>query len=187
MSIENVAELPMEALEAGLDQVRAAPSESGTLDLIAIRPAIEEREIVDSAELDLERGVAGDNWAEKPSSKTGAPNPQAQVTLMSSRAAALVADGEDPEGWAQAGDQLYVDFDLSEENLPAGSQIEIGDAVLEVTPEPHLGCGKFIKRFGVDALKLVNSPIGRELRLRGINARVVAPGTVRRGDTVRRV
>ena len=169
----------MNALEAGLDSVRAAPSREGTLELIACRPATEERELLDE-------GLAGDIWAERPSQRTGAPNPDAQVTVMSARAAALVSGGDDPDGWAQAGDQFYVDLDLSEENLPAGSRLDIGEAVLEVTAEPHLGCGKFVKRFGVDALKLVNSAEGRALRLRGVNTRVVVPGRVAKGDTVRK-
>jgi len=163
-----------------------APAEAGTVDLIVRRPATEEREILDEAELDLTEGLTGDIWAERPSQRTGAPNPDAQVTVMSARAAALVAGGDDPDGWAQAGDQLYVDFDLSEANLPPGSRIEIGEAVLEVSAEPHLGCGKFVRRFGVEALKLVNSAEGRALRLRGVNTRVVVPGTVRRGDAVRK-
>lgn len=186
MPIRNVAALPLEALEAGLGGVRDAPAESGVLEVIALRPAVGERELVDSARVDLEAGVVGDMWAEKPTSKTGAPDPEAQVTLMGSRAAALVSDGGDHEDWAQAGDQLYVDIDLSEANLPAGSRVAIGDVVLEISAEPHLGCGKFIKRFGVDAMKLVNSPTGRELRLRGVNTRVVVPGTIRTGDPVRR-
>ena len=181
-----VAELTRSELEARLGEVRSAPAAEGTLDLIVRRPATEERELLEDAELDLDEGLLGDIWAERPSSRTGAPNPEAQVTVMSARAAALVADSADPFGWAQAGDQLYVDFDLSEGNLPAGSRLEIGGATLEVTAEPHLGCGKFVRRFGVDALKLVNSEEGRTLRLRGINTRVVAPGTVRVGDPVRK-
>lgn len=187
MSISPVASLPAETLEQGLAEVREAPSDSGTLDLIAVRPAMEQRKIVESAHVDLEFGVVGDMWAERPSSKTGEPNPEAQVTLMRSRAAALVADSGDHEAWAQAGDQLYVDFDLSEVNLPAGSRVAIGDVVLEVSAEPHTGCGKFIKRFGVDAMKLVNSDEGRALRLRGMNTKVVEEGTVRTGDEVRKV
>lgn len=181
-----VAELSREDLERGLDAVREAPASDGTLDLIVRRPATEDREILGEAQLDLEAGLVGDIWQVRPSSKTGAPNPEAQVTVMSARAAALVSDGDDPDAWAQAGDQLYVDFDLSEMNLPAGSRLEIGDAVLEVTADPHLGCGKFVRRFGVDALKLVNSPEGRAQRLRGVNTRVVAPGTIRTGDAVRK-
>ena len=187
MAIERVAALPLAALESGLDEVRAAPGNGGALELIALRPALEQRKIVESAHVAFELGVVGDMWAEKPTSKTGEPDPEAQVTLMSSRAAALVADGQDHQDWAQAGDQLYVDFDLSEANLPAGSRLAIGDVVLEVSAEPHLGCGKFVKRFGVDAMKLVNSEVGRELRLRGVNTRVVEEGTVRVGDKVDKV
>ena len=186
-SIAEVARLDGAELVSGLGHVRSAPAERGTLELVVRRPVTEERELVESAELDLELGMIGDIWSERPSSKTGAPNPDAQVTVMSSRAAALVAGGDDPVGWAQAGDQLYVDLDLSEENLPPGTRLEIGEAVLEVTADPHLGCGKFIKRFGVDALKFVNSEDGRALRLRGVNTRVVVAGTVSRGDIVRKL
>lgn len=181
-----VAERSRVDLEDGLAAVRGAPRGEGTLDLIVRRPADLERELLDEAQLDLDDGLVGDIWAQRPSSKTGAPNPEAQVTIMSARAAALVAGGDDPGGWAEAGDQLYVDLDLSETNLPAGSRLEIGEAALEVTAEPHLGCGKFVRRFGVEALKFVNSEEGRALRLRGVNTRVVTPGTVRRGDTVRK-
>jgi hypothetical protein len=177
----------MSALESGLDGVRSAPALEGMLELIARRPATEEREIVDEAGLDIDSGLVGDMWSYRPSQRTGEPNLETQVTVMSARAAALVSGSDDPEGWAQAGDQLYVDLDLSEANLPPGSRLEIGSAVLEVTEEPHLGCGKFVKRFGVDAMKLVNSATGRELRLRGVNTRVVTPGTVRRGDAVRKL
>ena len=101
---------------------------------------------------------------------------------MSSRAAALVAG--DRERWPLAGDQLYVDLDLSDENLPPGTRLALGSAVLEVTDEPHTGCKKFTARFGLDAMVFVNSPVGRALNLRGINARVVESGTVRVGDAV---
>ena len=177
-----------EELEAGLDHVRGAPAETGTLELIARRPAEEQRELLEAGELDLRTGLVGDMWAERPSSSTpdGGPNPAAQVTVMNARAAALVAMGDEPERWAQAGDQLYVDFDLSQGNLPPGSRLAIGEAVLEVTPDPHLGCGKFSRRFGVDALKFVNSRVGRKLRLRGVNTRVVEPGTIRLGDPIRK-
>ena len=186
-AITPVASRSRSELEAGLDEVRLAPAEEGTLCSIARRPAIEEREMLEEAELDLEVGMVGDIWAERPSSKTGAPNPAAQVTVMSARAAALVADGDDHDAWAQAGDQLYVDLDLSKQNLPSGARLQIGEAVLEVTARPHLGCGKFARRFGVEALKFVNSSVGRAARLRGLNARVLAPGIVRRGDEVRKL
>ena len=181
--------LPLEALESRLDHVRAAPTDAGTLELIARRPAGEERELLGAAQLDLADGLVGDMWSRRPSSSTsdGGPNPNAQVTVMNARAAAVIAAGDDHERWAQAGDQLYVDLDISQQNLPPGTRLQIGEAVLEVTPDPHLGCGKFSRRFGVDAMKFVNSATGRALRLRGVNARVVTPGTISRGDVVRKI
>jgi hypothetical protein len=175
-------------LEAGLDHVRAAPADRGVVALIVRRPVVEEREVVDEAILDLRNGLAGDNWQVRGSKSTpdGSADPDRQLTLMNARAAALVAVA--PERWQLAGDQLYLDLDLSVDNLPPGIRLAIGgDAVIEITDKPHLGCAKFNARFGVDALRLVNSPVGRELRLRGANARVIVPGTVRRGDEVRKL
>jgi MOSC domain-containing protein YiiM len=165
-------------LSAGLDHVRAAPRDGGTLELIVRRPAIGEREALDSAELDTGRGLVGDSWNERGSR----PNPKAMVTVMNVRATALVAG--DRERWPLAGDQLYVDLDLSPENLPAGTRLEVGSAVLEVSDAPHLGCGKFTARFGEEARELVNSAQGLALNLRGINTRVVQAGIVRVGDAV---
>ena len=183
MSIERVAHIPGDQLRAGLAHVLASPADAGTVELIAVRPRARTRELLETAELDLERGVVGDRWG-----RGGRRNPDLQVTLMSARVAALVAGGNDPDSWAQAGDQLYVDLDFSSENLPPGTRLGVGEkAVLEITPVPHTGCGKFVKRFGVDAMKFVNSAEGRELRLRGVNARVVTPGTVSRGDPVRKL
>jgi hypothetical protein len=170
-----------------LAEVRRSPRDSGLVELIVRRPAVEEREIVEEAELDLAEGLVGDCWRSRGSKHTpdGSAHPDAQITLMNSRVAALVA-GE-RERWALAGDQLYVDLDLSGKNLPSGTRLAIGSAVLEVTAQPHTGCGKFVRRFGVDAQKLVNSAVGRELNLRGVNAKVVSGGTVRQGDEIRRV
>ena len=179
-----MAALSREELEAGLGHVAAAPADGGTLELVVRRPVIEERELLEAGELDLETGLVGDIWV----NKHGEPgDPEAQVTVMNARAAALMADSTEHADWAPAGDQLYVDLDLGVENLPAGSRIAVGAAVLEITPEPHLGCGKFARRFGVDALKAVNSPAGRAMRLRGVNTRVVEPGRVRVGDEVRKL
>jgi MOSC domain-containing protein YiiM len=165
-------------LEAGLDDVRAAPTDGGVVELIARRPAVGDREVLHEAELDVEQGLVGDSW----SARGKRPNPKSQVTLMSSRAAALIA-GE-RERWALAGDQLYVDLDLSGENLPAGTRLGIGTAIVEVSDLPHLGCGKFTARYGLEARELVNSAAGVALNLRGINARVVRSGTLRRGDSI---
>jgi MOSC domain-containing protein YiiM len=169
-----------------LADVRAAPREQGTVELIVRRPAIDEREVVDEAELDLEEGLVGDNWRARGRSGGRRPaNTEAQITVMSSRAIALAAG--DREQWALAGDQLYVDLDLSGDNLPPGTRLEIGSAVIEVTAEPHTGCKKFAARFGLEMLDVFNSPEGRALNLRGINTRVVQPGMVRAGDTTRKL
>jgi MOSC domain-containing protein YiiM len=174
-------EATAEELWADLDHVRAAPREEGMLELIATRPAVGERDVLEEAELDVEHGVIGDSW----SRRGKRPNPKSQVAIMSARAAAMIA-GE-REHWALAGDQLYVDLDLSAANLPPGTRLAIGSAVLEVSDLPHLGCVKFTARYGADARDLVNSPEGVALNLRGINTRIVQSGTVRRGDTVRRL
>jgi MOSC domain-containing protein YiiM len=169
-------------LEAGIAEVLSAPADEGTLDLIVRRPAPAERELLDEGQLDTEVGLVGDRWSESSRKK-----PEEQLTVMSSRAVRLVAAGDAPERWAEAGDQLYVDLDISEANLPPGTHLKIGEAVIAVTPAPHTGCGKFVRRFGVDAMKVFNSSEGRAARLRGLNARVIRPGTVRRGDRVTKV
>src|SRR5919204_1191244 len=168
-------------LEAGLDDVRAAPSDEGTVELVVRRPSVDEREMLDEGDLDPAGGLVGDSWSRRGRS----PNPKAQLTLMNARATALVA-GE-RERWPLAGDQLYVDLDLSGANLPPGTRLAIGSAIVEVTDGPHLGCGKFTARYGADARDLVNSPGGVALNRRGINTRIVQSGTVRRGDVVRKL
>jgi hypothetical protein len=174
-------------LAAGLEHVRLSPRDGGLLALIVRRPRVEEREVLEEGELDLQVGLVGDSWSVRKSSRTadGSPHPDMQLNVMNVRAIALVA-GE-RERWPLAGDQLYLDLDLSAENLPPGSRLALGSAVLEVTAQPHTGCQKFVDRFGLDAVKFVNSPTGRELRLRGLNAKVVEPGTIRVGDLARKI
>lgn len=167
-------------LDAGLDTIRNSPKDDGAVELIVARPHAGARDVLDQAQLDPAAGMVGDNWG----IRVVAPDPATQLTIMNARVIALIA--QDRARWPLAGDQLYVDLDLADENLPPGTRLEIGDAVVEVSAEPHLGCGKFVARFGVDAMKFVNSPIGRQLHLRGINARVVRAGGVRTGDRARK-
>ena len=174
-------------LESSLDNIQSAPADLGTVQLIVRRPAVDVREVVIEARLDLAEGLVGDTWLARGSSHTadGAANPEAQLTLMNARAAEAIAG--DRERWPLAGDQIYVDLDISRANLPPGTRVQIGSAVIEFSEPPHTGCAKFSGRFGVDALKFVNSPQGRELRLRGANCRVVVPGTVRTGDSIKKL
>jgi MOSC domain-containing protein YiiM len=175
-----------EELEAGLERIRQSPRDNGVLALISRRPRAEEREVLREAEISLMEGLVGDNWKTRGSSRTpdGSAHPDLQLTLMNSRVIALLA--QEQERWALAGDQLFIDLDLSAKNLPPGTQLEIGTAIIEITPHPHTGCKKFAARFGPDATKFVNSPMGRELQLRGVNAKVLRPGKVRVGDVVRK-
>ena len=179
--------LTMQELEASLDHLRDSPKDEGVVQLIVRRPRVDERELLEEAELDPLQGLIGDSWCVRGSSKTvdGGPHPEMQINIINARVAALVA--QDESRWSLAGDQLYIDMDLSKANLPAGTQLEIGSAVLEVTPLPHTGCHKFVSRFGVDAMKFVNSEVGKELCLRGINARVVQAGVVRLGSTAKKI
>ena len=175
-----------------MDHLRAAPAEMGTLDLVVRRPANGEREVLDEGVLDEADGLVGDNWLARARSRAIAEGRhlKAQVTVMSSRMIGLLADTDEER--ALAGDQLYVDLDISYANLPAGSRIALGDpdnggAVIEVSDKPHTGCAKFVRRFGEEAVGFVNSDVGKEMRLRGFNARVVSGGTVRPGDPARRL
>jgi hypothetical protein len=176
--------LGAEELRASLDHLRASPTDEGTLTLLVRRGGVGEREVLDEGVLDLTVGLVGDTWLERGSKRTadGSAHPDMQLNVMNTRVAELVANGA--ERMALAGDQLYLDLDLSERNLPAGTRLAMGDAVIEVTALPHTGCPKFVDRFGADAMRFVNGRTGRPLRLRGLNARVVQGGTVRPGDTV---
>lgn len=175
-------------LEAGLDDILQSPKDAGDVKLIVRRPAVNQREILEEAQFIVGEGLVGDTWRFRPSARMPdkkSPHPDKQVTVMNARAIALIA--QDPARWALAGDQLFVDLDLSLANLPAGTRLQAGSAVLEVSAQPHTGCGKFVERFGLDALAFVNSPLGRAHCLRGINARVVRNGSIRRGDRIAKI
>ena len=185
--MDGVKHLTMAELEAGLDEIRKSPKDAGVLDLIVRRPLVEVREVLHEGELHLREGLVGDCWQTRGSSSTsdGSANPEMQINVMNSRVIALVAQNKDR--WQLAGDQLFIDLDLSAENLPAGTQLSLGSAVIEVTAPPHTGCRKFVSRFGLEAMQFVNSALGRQLNLRGINARVVCPGAIRVGEVVMKV
>jgi hypothetical protein len=179
-----VRHLSLAELEAALPATLRSPKDKGTLDLIVRRPAVGRRDVLDVGELDIATGLVGDTWSMRKSTRTadGSPHPDMQINIMNSRVIALIA-GEKTR-WGLAGDQLFVDLDISAANLPAGTRLAIGSAVVEVTAQPHTGCAKFVQRFGVEAMKFVNSPHGLQLHLRGINARVVKPGRIQTGDRV---
>lgn len=174
----------MQTLEAGLGEILATPKDNGRLVLITRRPETEQREVLEQGELTTELGLVGDNWKAR-GSKRGDPEVDRQLTLMNWRAISLISPDEDRR--ILAGDQLYVDFDISADNTPPGTQLAVGEAVVEITDPPHTGCKKFTKRFGLDAMKFVNDERGRQLNLRGVNARVITPGIIRSGDAVSKV
>ena len=171
-------------LEAGLEYIRQSPKDKGLLELIVCRPEAGQRQVLEQGTLDTAKGLVGDNWHSRGSSKTpdGSAHPEMQITIVNSRCIALLA--REKSRWALSGDQLFIDLDLSLESLPPGTRLAVGSAILEITPPPHTGCKKFIARFGDEAMKFVNSPIGRQLNLRGIHARVTQGGVMRGGDRV---
>jgi hypothetical protein len=179
--------LTLDELKAGLPHIESSPKDRGALRLIVRRPRISAREVLDEAQLHVTDGLVGDTWSVRSSTRTadGSPHPEMQLNIINARVIALLAQSEDR--WPLAGDQLFLDLDLTGDNLPAGTRLALGSAIIEVTPQPHTGCGKFAARFGVDATKFVNSKEGRRLHLRGINAKVVQSGTIRVGDVATKV
>jgi MOSC domain-containing protein YiiM len=172
-----------EDLDARLPELRGLETEQGTLELIVVRPSEGERVTPETAEVTVDDGLVGDRWVAG-ARADGQPDRHNQLTIASTHLLGLIAE---PERWALAGDNLLVDIGLDKENLPAGARLAIGDTVVvEISDEPHTGCAKFSGRFGSDALKFINSPEGRHLRLRGLNAKVIVPGTISVGDPIRR-
>jgi hypothetical protein len=185
--LTEIRHLSIAELEAGLDHIRQSPKDLGRLEWIVSRPQVEEREALEEGHLSTTDGLVGDNWKVRGSKSTedGSANPEMQINIMNARTIALLAQSK--ERWQLAGDQLFLDLDLSTENLPHGTKLAIGEAILEVTPPPHTGCKKFAERFGTDATKFVNSPAGKELHLRGVNAKVIQSGKIKVGDSVRKI
>ncbi|MCK4951957.1 MAG: MOSC domain-containing protein [Gammaproteobacteria bacterium] len=178
--------ISMADLEASLAEIEKSPSQEGAVDLIVCRPQKNARQELDDGELTIEEGLIGDNWKMRVAgSKNQSVHQNTQLTLMNSRVIAAITKNKDR--WQLAGDQFYVNFDLSKGNIPSGTRLKIGTAIIEVAAEPHLGCKKFAERFGKDAVKFVNSTVGQLLNLRGINARVIVPGNVTMGSCIEKV
>ena len=177
----------LQELDAALQHILASPADGGRLEMISARPSVGERELLEVGELDAECGLVGDNWLDRGSSATadGSANPEAQLTLINTRLIDAVA-GNKPR-WQLAGDQLFVDIDLSHDNLPPGARLSIGLAIIELTAAPHTGCVKFASRFGHDALRFVSGPEAMQQRRRGANAKIIQSGRIRVGDVVRKV
>jgi len=183
----DIRHLNSEELEQGLDHILQSPKDEGVLELIVRRPDEDQREVLAAGRLDTEQGLVGDNWLARGSRHTpdGAADPEMQLNIMNTRVVALVAD--DPDRRNLAGDQLYIDMDLGPENLPPGTQLELGEAIIEVTAPPHTGCKKFAARFGNDAVIFVNAGMGKKLNFRGICAKVVRTGDIKAGDIARKL
>jgi MOSC domain len=173
--------------DRSLPDIEAAPRDHGRLEMIVRRPNVDAREVVAEADLDPDLGLVGDSWLERGSRSMpdGSADRAAQITVVNVRV--MRAIEPDRTRWPLAGDQLYVDLDLSVEQLPAGTRLAIGTAVIEVSEAPHTGCAKYSARFGSDALRWINAPTGRAHRMRGMNASIVTGGTVKVGDAVRRI
>lgn len=180
-------QLPISELELGIEEIKESPKDHGVLEMIVRRPETETRELINSGEINLENGLAGDNWKARGSSHTddGSADPEAQITLMNSRVIQLLTG--DKENWQWAGDQLFVDMDISIDNLPPHSRLQVGSAILEISAKPHTGCKKFSGRFGIEALEFISTPLGKALRMRGVNAKVIQAGEIKVGDAVKKL
>lgn len=174
-----VEHLTTEQIETGMSNVLTSPQDRGKLEAIVIRPEQNQREYREAVHLSPEGGVEGDRWA------TSKGDLRAQVSLMNARLLRLIA--REDERMSLAGDNLIVDLDLSETNIPAGQKLAVGEALIEVTDLTHTGCSKFAERYGADAVRYINAAERRSLRLRGFYARVLKAGTVRVGDVVQKV
>jgi hypothetical protein len=179
--------LTLAELEAGLPEILQAPKDNGTLTGIVIRPEPGQRVELASCEVSLKLGTHGDNWSRGcwKTTDDGSPHPDVQICIMNARCIALIA--QDRSNWAPAGDNLFIDMDLTPNNVPPGTQLAIGTAIIEITDTPHNGCDSFIARYGRDACIFVNTREGKQLRLRGVYGRVVRDGHLAVGDTVRKV
>lgn len=173
-----------EQINEKLPYIMESPKDNGILSFIVIRPGVDDRKLIQEGQLSSTEGLIGDSWNQRPSRHTpdNSPYIENQVTIMNKRVIESIAQNEERQ--LLAGDQLFVDFDLSEENLPPGSRLQIGNAIVQISHVPHNGCGKFKERFGSEALKFVNSEMGKANHFRGLNAKVIKEGKIQTGDPV---
>ena len=177
---------PLAEIERVATDIGDSPLDNGILEMIVCRPAAGERMVLAEGVLDATHGLRGDSWETRSAgTPDGSPDPLRQLTVLNSRVIAAIAG--DRDRWQLAGDQLIIDLDLSIDNLPAGSRLQIGETVAEVTEPPHTGCAKFAGRFGADALAWANGGVGRQQRRRGMHVRVLVSGTVHQGDAIRKL
>lgn len=174
-------------IEKQLPYVEASPKDNGVIKLIVVRPKTNKRQILDSCFISYEKGMEGDNWTLGcwKTTEDGSPHPDVQIAITNYRIHEIFSNLDKDR--ALAGDNLFVDLDLSERNLKAGDRLALGSAIIKITSVPHNGCGKFKERFGIDALKFVNSPIGKQMHLRGIYAKVIQNGIVSVNDTIKKI
>jgi hypothetical protein len=165
-------------LDRRLDAMRASPRDVGIVRALVRRAdGGGRRELLDSVTLSEVEGMPGDAWGRRPDR-----TPESQLTAVEWGVAELIANGHPI---ALFGDQLFLELDLSKGNLPVGSRVRLGAAVLEVSPKAHNGCQKYRRRFGPDALRFASRPDSRHRNFRGIYFRVVTEGLVRVGDPAR--
>lgn len=178
-----MANLTTEQITERVSKLTPAPTDSGMVATLIVRPDTNERKIVPSIHVIPGEGIVGDNYLARGDKRTpdGSAHPEGQICLMNASVLDVLADG-DTNKWQLAGDQILVDFDLSTDNIPGGTRLSIGTATFEVSNKPHNGCAKFAERFGMDASRFVNSD--KVQRYRGINVMVVTEGDVSVGDTI---
>ena len=183
-----------DSLKKGLDKPinynQSSPRDNGVVKLLVIRPETHVRTLPNAVVVSVEQGVVGDKWEAECTIKleNGKSNPDLQIAIINTKVIKEIAQSDfDMDRLALAGDNIYADLNLCEENMPVGQQIQIGNTLLEVTPFPHFGCKKFSERYSVEDLKVVNSTAGKPQHLRGIYVKVIKNGSISIGESIKKI